>query len=273
MDQIDNYEMLLKSQERSESTIIKYLYEARCFTEYLGENSLTKEVVIAYKKKLTEAYKPRSVNCKIVAVNSFLRFIGRGDCLVKTLKIQNQTYMEEKRVLHIDEFQTLVKSSSEKIALIMETIGMTGIRISELPFITVDTVVEGRSFISCKGKSRFVIIPENLRTMLLRYIEKEKLKRGPVFVTRSGKPMDRTNIWRMMKEASMNTDVNPEKVFPHNLRHLFSRTFYEGEKDIVKLADILGHSNISTTRIYTMDTGYKHVQAVNRVAEILMHTT
>ena len=118
-----------------------------------------------------------------------------------------------------------------------------------------------------------MIVPDNLRIRLLKYIEDTGLKSGPVFVTRSGKPMDRTNIWRMMKEASTNTDVEPEKVFPHNLRHLFSRTFYEEEKDIVKLADVLGHSNISTTRIYTIDTGYKHIQAVNRVAEILMHTT
>ena len=273
MKDIDNYEMLLKSQERSESTIIKYIYEAKCFLNYLGEKKLTKELVIAYKKKLTESYKPRSVNCKIVSINSYLRFIGRSDCTVKTLKIQNQTYLEDKKVLQINEFQELVRSSSEKISLIMETIGMTGIRISELPFITVETVVEGKSFINCKGKSRFVIVPDDLRIRLLKYIEDTGLKSGPVFVTRSGKPMDRTNIWRMMKEASTNTDVEPEKVFPHNLRHLFSRTFYEEEKDIVKLADVLGHSNISTTRIYTIDTGYKHIQAVNRVAEILMHTT
>ena len=273
MDNINNYEMLLRSQERSEATITKYLYEAKCFINYLGDSELTKDAVIAYKKQLTEKYKPRSVNCKIVSVNSFLRFIERSDCIVRTLKIQNQTYMEEKRVLHIDEFQTLVKSSSNKIALIMETIGMTGIRISELSFITVETVKEGKSFINLKGKSRYVIVPDDLRDRLLKYIEEEKLESGPVFVTRSGKAMDRTNIWRMMKHACSNTDVNPEKVFPHNLRHLFSRTFYDEEKDIVKLADILGHSNISTTRIYTIDTGYKHIQAVNRVAEILMHTT
>ena len=273
LEEIIDYEIMLVSEEKSPATIAKYLHEAKEFVAFLGDRKIDKDIVIEYKKQLVTMHKPRTVNCKLIAVNSFLKYLERRDCLVRTLKVQDQTFLSDDKILKMEEYKKLVASSSPDFALVIETIAMTGIRISELKDITVDSIEKGKADINCKGKSRVVVIPNILRIKLKNYIKRKKLDSGPVFVTKSGKPLDRSNIWRKMKKVCLLANVDEMKVFPHNLRHLFARTFYEKEKDIVKLADILGHSSVGTTRIYTKDSGYKHIEAINRVADLMIHTT
>lgn len=273
LEKIVEYEMMLNEDEKSAATISKYVYEAKEFVSYLNERDIDKDVVIAYKKELASKYKPRTVNCKLIAVNSFLKFLDKHNCIVKTLKIQEQLFLNDDRILTISDYKRLLTYASKDFGLLLETMAATGIRVSELEYITVETVKEGKSDINCKGKNRLIVVPSALKKKLEEYIGRKKITSGPVFVTRNGKPLDRTNIWRKMKKICIKAGMNPDKVFPHNFRHLFARTFYEEEKDIVKLADVLGHSSTNTTRIYTMDNGYKHMEAMNRVAKLMILTT
>lgn len=260
---IKRFEQYLKNEEKSENTINKYLRDIMAFTAYLNGAEVTKDAVIGYKNKLiTENYAVRSINSMLASLNSLFSFINRSDCKVKSIRLQRQIYCPEEKELSKAEYIRLVNTAkqkrNERLTLIIQTICGTGIRVSELQFITVEAVKSGEATVSLKGKTRSVFIVKDLKKKLLRYTAEQGIKSGAIFITRTGKPMSRTNIWREMKKLCDDAGVNPSKVFPHNLRHLFARTFYSIEKDIAKLADILGHSSINTTRIYIITTGNEH---------------
>lgn len=259
-------------EERSAATIQKYIRDIKAFAEY-AEGSVTKETVIAYKKHLQEHYAVRSVNSMLASINSLFVFLGWHGLKVKVLKLQQQVYCPEEKELTKAEYTRLCKAAqrrhNERLNLILQTICGTGIRVSELQFITVEATKCGEAVVRCKGKTRAVFIVRELRKKLLCYAAEQNIKTGMIFVTRTGKPISRTNIWREMKALCNEADVNPQKVFPHNLRHLFARVFYGIEKDIAKLADILGHSSINTTRIYIISTGIEHRRRMENMHLIL----
>ena len=272
--QIAAFAVYLKSEEKSENTIEKYMRDVRAFCAYVGEAEMTKETVIAYKNKLlSENYAARSVNSVLASINSLLSFLGWADLKVKSIKLQRQIYCPEEKELTKAEYIRLVNTAkqkgNERLNLLIQTICGTGIRVSELQYITVEAVKCNEAVVSLKGKTRSVFIVRELQKKLLRYAAEQKISSGAIFITRSGKPMSRTNIWREMKSLCVEAGVNPQKVFPHNLRHLFARTFYGIEKDIAKLADILGHSSINTTRIYIISTGTEHRQRMERMRLII----
>lgn len=253
----------LKNEEKRKNTIEKYVRDSKAFLAFVGKTKISKETVIEYKNKLLAGnYSARSINSMLASVNSLLSYLGWTDLKVKFIKLQRQIYCSEDKILTQAEYKRLVNAAKQKgeerLDLIIQTICSTGIRVSELQYITVDAVKRGEATVSLKGKTRSVFIVGALQKKLLNYIAKQKISSGSIFVTRTGKPISRSNIWREMKNLCKQAKVNSKKVFPHNLRHLFARTFYEIEKDIAKLADVLGHSNINTTRIYIISTGTEH---------------
>ena len=273
-NQIAAFAVYLKSEEKSENTIEKYIRDARAFAAYMGNAEITKEAVISYKNKLlSEGYAVRSINSMIASINSLFTFLGWENLKVKSLKLQRQIYCPEEKELTKAEYMRLVNTArrkgNERLNLLIQTICGTGIRVSELQYITVEAVTCGEAVVSLKGKTRSVFIVRELQKKLLRYAAEQKITSGAIFITRTGKPMSRTNIWREMKSLCEQAGVNPQKVFPHNLRHLFARTFYGIEKDIAKLADILGHSSINTTRIYIITTGNEHRQRMENMRLII----
>ena len=271
---IKRFKTYLCAEEKSENTKEKYIRDVKAFALFCGGAAITKETVIAYKQSLlTGGYAVKSINSMLASINSLFSFLGWYDLRVKSLKVQQQIFCPEEKELTRAEYERLCRTAerkhNERLNLILQTICSTGIRVSELQFITVEAVRKGEAVVSLKGKTRIVIVPKELKQKLLPYIGKQGITTGSVFVTKTGKPMSRTNIWREMKNLCMEAEVNPEKVFPHNLRHLFARVFYGIEKDIAKLADILGHSSINTTRIYIISTGTEHRQRMERMRLIL----
>ena len=260
-------------EERSEMTIEKYIRDVKAFSVYTQNTAVTKEIVIAYKKHLQENYAVRSVNSMLASINSLFSFLGWHDLKVKSLKLQQQVFCPEEKELTKAEYARLCRAAerkhNERLNLILQTICGTGIRVSELQYITVEAVKQGEAVVNCKAKTRSVFIVKELKQKLLRYAAEQNIKSGMIFVTRTGKPISRTNIWREMKALCEEASVNPQKVFPHNLRHLFARVFYGIEKDIAKLADILGHSSINTTRIYIISTGTEHRQRMENMQLII----
>ena len=262
---LGEYRAYLAQKEKSIATIDKYLRDIRTFMKWLGgEQDITKEKVIAYKAWLQEHYKTSSMNSMLVALNGFLDFMGDPQDRVKTVKVQKQMFRSTEKEMSRAEYKRLVHTAYRlgrgQTALIMETIGATGIRISELRYITVAAVQSGKAEVSCKGKKRQVYLVRELRDKLLKYCRRKGIRKGSVFVSRYGNPLDRSNIWSQMKAVGAAAGVCPEKVFPHNFRHLFARVFWEKWKDLFYLADILGHSNVNTTRIYTMTTVLNHAK-------------
>lgn len=261
-DIIENFRKNLELQEKSTSTIEKYIRDVKAFSVYAENAAITKEKVIAYKKYLRNNYAVRSVNSMLASINSLFNSLEWHDLKVKSLKLQQQVFCSEDRELTKAEYARLCKTAKRKknkrLNLILQTICGTGIRVSELQYITVEAAKQGEAVVNCKAKTRSVFIVKELKQKLLRYAAEQNIKSGMIFVTRAGKPISRTNIWREMKALCAEADVNPGKVYPHNLRHLFARVFYGIEKDIAKLADILGHSSINTTRIYIISTGTEH---------------
>ena len=259
---IKPYEMSLREAEKSEATVEKYLYHVRQFAARYAGREIDKALMLDYKAWMGEKYAPSSANAALAAVNGFLRFWSFENCCVKPFKVQKKICCPEEKELTREEYVRLVRAakekSSERLALLLETICATGIRVSELQSITVEAVAQGEAVVRCKGKTRTIFLPAALCKKLRRYIQKQQLHTGPVFVTRTGKPMNRSNIWREMKALCARANVAPSKVFPHSLRHLFARCFYAIDHDVAKLADILGHSNINTTRIYIITTGAEH---------------
>lgn len=271
---IEDFSCYLKSEEKSENTVGKYLRDVRTFAEYLGGAEITKETVIAYKSRLlAENYTVRSINSMLASLNSLFSFLNWMDCRVKSIKLQRQIYCPEEKELTKAEYMRLVNTAkqkgNERLNLILQTICGTGIRVSELQYITVEAVKNGEAIVSLKGKTRSVFIVKELKKKLLRYAAEQGITSGTIFITRTGRPMSRTNIWREMKSLCESAGVNPQKVFPHNLRHLFARVFYSIEKDIAKLADILGHSSINTTRIYIISTGDEHRRRMENMRLII----
>ena len=272
-DIIENFRKNLELQEKSTSTIEKYIRDVKAFSVYAENAAITKEKVIAYKKYLGNNYAVRSVNSMLASINSLFSFLGWHDLRVKSLKLQQQVFCPEEKELTKAEYARLCKTAerkhNERLNLILQTICGSGIRVSELQFITVEAVKNGEAIVNCKAKTRAVFIVKELKQKLLRYAAEQNIKSGMIFVTRTGKPISRTNIWREMKDLCEEANVNPKKVFPHNLRHLFARVFYGIEKDIAKLADILGHSSINTTRIYIISTGTEHRKRMENMRLIL----
>ena len=270
---ISDFKKYLLLEERSGATVEKYIRDVTAFTEYLNGEIVTKDAVIAYKKYLQDKYAIRSVNSMIAGINCFFSFLGCQDMRVKSVKLQNQIYRPEEKELTKAEYTRLCmiaeRNKNRRLNLIIQTICGTGIRVSELQFITGESVESGEATVSCKGKTRSVFIVKNLQKKLLHYAKGQGIKSGMIFITRTGKAISRTNIWREMKNLCEQADVNPNKVFPHNLRHLFARTYYGIEKDIAKLADNLGHSIINTTRIYIISTGVEHRQRMENMQLII----
>ena len=263
----------LKSEERSDATIEKYMRDLHAFSVYMGDAEVTKQAVVTYKNEIGKTYAATSANSMIAALNSFLRYSGWQDLCVKRFRVQRQAYCSEEKELTKAEYFRLVqvarKKGNERLHLILQTICSTGIRVSELPYITVDAVQKGEALVNCKGKNRRIFIVPELRKKLTRYAKALRIRSGSIFVTRSGRPVCRSTIWREMKGLCKQADVLPDKVFPHNLRHLFARTFYGIERDIAKLADILGHASINTTRVYIITTGTEHRRKMEQMKLII----
>lgn len=272
-DTLKGFREFLFAEEKAPATIDKYLRDISAFAEWSLGKELTKSVVLEYKAYLTEILAPTSVNSVLSSLNSFFIYKKEYSLKVKLIKIQRQIFVNREKELTRNEYERLLRVAERKgnkrLYYLIQTICATGIRVSELRFITVEAIGKGQAVINCKGKMRTVIIPLKLCKILKQYAKKRKITSGSVFVTGSGKPLDRSNICHDMKKLCERADVPKEKVFPHNLRHLFARTYYSVQKDIVRLADILGHSNVNTTRIYTMETGDIHREQLQRLGLLL----
>lgn len=268
-EKIEGYAGYLYQEERSKHTIAKYVRDIRAFFLFLEGTKISKHAVLDWKEHLAATHAPSSVNSMLAAVNGFLDWAGLSSCKVKPLKIQREIFAKPERELTQSEYRRLVEAAdrqqNQRLSLLLQTICATGIRVSELQFITMAAIQTGRAAVDCKGKSRTVFLPRDLCRSLLRYCREQGLECGMVFCTRGGKPLDRSNIWRDMQALCESAGVEPGKVFPHNLRHLFARTYYGLEKDLSRLADLLGHSNVSTTRIYTMESGTEHAKQLERM--------
>lgn len=264
------YAAHLKSEERSPATIEKYLRDTAAFARWLDGAIVTKERVSAWKAQLiASCYAPATINAMLSAVNSLLRFLGWEECRVKFLKVQRRAFRDDRRELSRLEYERLVATARaqgrERLALLMEAICSTGVRVSEVQYLTVEAARAGRAEIRLKGKIRVVLLPRKLCRKLLKFAAKNKTASGEIFLTKSGKGLSRRQIWAEMKRLCQAAGVAPTKVFPHNLRHLFARTFYQVCRDVVKLADVLGHSSIDTTRIYLLSTGTEHTRVLEQM--------
>lgn len=269
---IKEFAKYLCREEKSTATQEKYLRDVQAFCRYADANDITKELVIAWKKHLMEnGYAVRSINSMLASVNSLLDFLELSACKVKSIRTQRQTYCTEEKELTKTEYLQLLAASkkNEQLNLVIQTICGTGIRVSELQYFTVEAIRQGEVTVDCKNKTRTILVPGKLKNILLNYAKRHGITTGVIFVTRTGKPLNRSNIWAAMKRLCETAGVQPSKVFPHNLRKLFARTFYGIEKDIAKLADILGHSSISTTRIYIMTTGTEHRRKIERLGLVV----
>lgn len=270
---VTTYLQFLKIQEKSKGTLEKYQRELLDLAKYLAGKKVTREDLVVWKEELEKRYSPAGVNGRLVAANGFFSFFGRYDLRLKLLKIQKEIFMREEKELTRAEYGRLVRTAErkgkERLSLLIQTICATGIRVSELEFITVEAVKRGRAEVNCKGKRRVIFLPARLQKKLKAYAAKKGISEGVIFAAKSGRPLHRGNIWAEMKKLCKDAEVSPEKVFPHNLRHLFARIFYSLDKDIAKLADMLGHSNIETTRIYIMESGRIHRQKLERMRLVL----
>ena len=269
-EQIEAFVQYLYMEEREQSTIEKYQRDIRLFAVWAGRREVDKSLTSAWKEYLkVQGYKPETINGKLSVLNKFLLFLGWEDCRIRHLKIQRRLFRGADRNLSKDEYLCLVDTAASlgkvRLALLMETICATGIRVSEVRYITVEAIRTGYAEVALKGKIRTVLIPSKLCRKLEKYAKKQKIASGELFVTRSGKGLTRRQIWAEMKAICHAAGVESSKVFPHNLRHLFARTFYRAHKDVAKLADVLGHSSIETTRIYLISTGIEHARQLERL--------
>ncbi len=269
-EDMEHYLQHLREEERAAGTVEKYRRDLAAFLAFAGQNEVSKQAVTAWKEHLVEAgYAPKTVNCMLAAVHNFLSFSGREDCRVKYLKVQRRLFRDPARELDRDEYQRLLAAAESRgqnrLALLIEAICATGIRVSEVAYLTVEAARAGKAEVALKGKIRTILLPGKLARKLLKYAQKQKIASGEIFLTRSGKGMSRRQIWAEMKALCKHAGVDPGKVFPHNLRHLFARVFYKACKDIAKLADVLGHSSIETTRIYLISTGAEHSRQLEKL--------
>lgn len=273
LKELPDFLLFLQNEEKSRATLEKYLRDARTFIDFAHAHELNRQTVLEYKQHLGAHYAVASANSMIAATNAFLRFLGRGELCVKQFRVQRQAYCPAEKELTRDEYfrllETAKRKKNQRLCLILQTICGTGIRVSELAYITVESLERGEAQVSSKGKNRRVFLVPELRQRLLAYVRQQNRTGGPVFVTRRGTPVSRHTIWKEMKSLCEQAGVAPSKVFPHNLRHLFARTFYGIEKDIAKLADLLGHTSINTTRIYIVTTGEEHRRQMENMRLIL----
>lgn len=271
--ELSDFARRLREDERSASTIENYLRHIRAFAAWAGERPVTKDLAAAWKEHLVAQYRPGTVNTMLVSLNRFFGFLGWYDCQVKTLRIQRRLFREDSKELTREEYARLVSaaqaSGRERLVLLLEAICSTGIRVSEVKYITVEALKLGKAEISLKGKIRTILLPNKLCRKLLKYAKKQKTVSGEVFLTRNGTSLSRKQIWAEMKSICQKARVAASKVFPHNLRHLFARMFYKVCRDVAKLADVLGHSSIETTRIYLISTGVEHAHTLERLRLIL----
>ena len=268
--QINEYHNMLKAEERSLGTIEKYLRDIRAFTAWLDGKAADKEALVTWKAYLLEQnYAPTTINSMLSSINGFFRFAGWEECRVRFLRVQRRAFREESRNITRDDYQRLLaaaqKQGQERLSLLMETICGTGIRVSEVQYITVEAAQRGIAEIYLKGKIRTILLPNKLQRKLLKYAKRQKVSSGEIFLTKNGTSLSRRQIWREMKQLCKYAGVEASKVFPHNLRHLFATAFYQANRDIVKLADILGHSAIDTTRIYLLTTSAEHIKQIERL--------
>lgn len=271
---LEEYIIHLYEEEKSLLTIEKYRRDINRFFRFAGREEVTKELLIRYKADLLEEkYAVASINSMLVALNRYFDFLGRHELKIKLLKCQKQIFCPEERELSREEYMRLVREAKggrdEKMALILQTIAATGIRVGELKDITVEAAGSGKALVRSKNKSRTVFLPKKLSEGLMRYAKKAGIRDGAIFRTRSGRPVNRCNIWKKMKQLCIGAGVSKGKVFPHNLRHLFARMYYQVEKDIAKLSDLLGHSSIETTRIYIISSGKEHQRQIEKLNLIL----
>lgn len=274
LNQISEFKKYLLNEEKSSVTVEKYIRDVTTFYVWSNNRAIEKSDVIAYKEFLMGTYKIASVNSMLSSINSFFTYLEWFELKVKTLKKQKELFIKEEKELTKAEYERLLDAARSKknkrIYYIMQTICATGIRISELRFITTEAIRMQRAEVRCKGKNRVVFIPKNLCKILKEYAKEENIQNGSIFITKTGKPINRRNVWADMKKLCETANVARTKVFPHNLRHLFARTFYSQQKDIVRLADLLGHSSVNTTRIYTIESGYKHKKIIQRLGLVHM---
>lgn len=272
-ERIARFEKALIEDEKSPVTIQKYRRDVKAFAAFAGNREVTKELVIHYKQWLIDRYAPTSVNSMLAAVNRFFKDMGWYDCVVKSVKIQRQAFRSRERELSKAEYFRLLEAAQERgdtrLCLLMQTICATGIRVSELRFIAVEAVNRGNATVSLKGKTRQVLLPSPLCQTLKRFVKDRGIQSGSVFITRSGNPMDRSNILHEMKMLCSAARVDTSKVFPHNLRHLFACLYYKASKDLSHLADLLGHSSVNTTRIYTSVNGEEQIRQIARLGLVL----
>ena len=271
--QIVSFQQHLKSEDREQSTIEKYLRDLRHFMIWLAGREVTVEITVEWKYHLrTEGYKPETINSKLSALNKFFTFMQWPECRVRYLKIQRKLFRGREKELTKEEYLRLLETANilgkTRLALLIETICATGIRVSEVRYITIKAIQSGYVDVSLKGKIRTILLPGKLCRKLQKYAKKQKITSGEIFLTRSGKGISRRQIWAEMKALCKKAGVAATKVFPHNLRHLFARTFYRACRDVAKLADVLGHSSIETTRIYLISTGIEHAQQIERLGLI-----
>lgn len=276
-EQIDRYCLWLLENEKSGRTIDKYRYYLKLLQEYLGGEAVSREKIIRWKADLRQRFAGVTVNVVLAALNGFFKYCGWADCVTKFVRVRRRLFYPEQREISREEYKKLVKTArkqgNERLAMLIQTICSTGIRISELQFITVEVVKQQIAEIESKGRNRTIFLTKQLCHMLRAYAKEQKIKSGMIFITRTGKKMDRSNIWREMKKLGVKAGVRKEKIFPHNFRHLFARLFYMQEKDLGRLADILGHSNLDTTRIYTMESGKNHIRQLENLNLIVGSTT
>ena len=262
-EQIAAYGCQLRLEEKSTATVEKYLHGIRAFSNWLGERPVTREAAAEWKICLLgRGYAPSTINAMLAALNGFFSFLGWDEYRVKFLRLQRRLFRDSSRELTKPEYQRLIAAARgqgrERLALLMETISSTGIRVSEVRYITVEAVRQGKAEIALKGKIRVILLPGKLCRKLEKYAKQQKNTSGAIFRTRSGKELSRRQIWAELKGLCRSAGVEPSKVFPHNLRHLFAVLFYRASRDIAKLADLLGHSSIETTRIYLVSSGKEH---------------
>lgn len=272
-ERIDAYCLSLLADEKAAGTLEKYRRDLTAFSRWLDGRTVTKETAADWKTHLLNSgYAPRTINSMLAALNSFFRFMD-WHIKVRFLKIQRQLFREASRELRRSEYDRLLAAArehgQERLALLMETLCATGIRISELQYITLEAVRRGRADISLKGKIRTILIPRKLAKKLLAYARAAGIRGGEIFRTRTGRGLSRRQVWYELKRLCRATGVAASRVFPHNFRHLFAQTFYRATRDIAKLADVLGHSSIETTRIYLVTTGEEHQRQLDRLGLVL----
>ena len=273
LEQIMAYGGYLRTEERAPGTIEKYLRDARSFAVWLDGAPVTKENATGWKEQLrAQGYAPATINSMLAALNNLFRFLGWNECHMKFLKIQRKLFRDTARELTRTEYEQLIRTAEaqgkHRLALLMETICATGVRVSEVKYLTVEAARTGCAEISLKGKIRTILLPNKLCRKLLQYGRAQKIASGEIFLTRSGRGISRKQVWAEMKAVCRKAGVADSKVFPHNLRHLFARAFYQASRDVVKLADVLGHSSIETTRIYLLSTGAEHARQLARLGLI-----